>query len=57
MIFQVPSPSGSSITVPGLDTELKIESYLFLQNCIKFGQGTGSPGVRSLFHLLSNCNF
>jgi len=48
MIFQVPSPSGSSITVPGFETELNTESYLFHRYFIKLGQGTGRPGVMSL---------
>ena len=57
MIFLVPSPSGSSNTVPGLETELNIESCLFLLYYIRFGQGTGSPGVKSQTHLLSMVSF
>jgi len=59
MIFHVPSPSGSSITVPGLDTELNIESCLFHQYFIKLGHGTGRPGVKSqdLFKSIVNLSF
>ena len=57
MIFQVPSPSGSSMTVPGLDTEENMESRHFLQYFIKLGRGTGIPGVKSQTGLVSICSF